>query len=48
MLKNPAEYEREASLAKFTEISCQLSPCFATRHLCWYLPDSSGGLMKND
>jgi hypothetical protein len=25
MLKKPAEYEREISLAKFTAISCQLS-----------------------
>jgi hypothetical protein len=33
MLKSPAEYERDISSAKFTAISLQVSPCFATRCL---------------
>jgi hypothetical protein len=41
MLKFPEEYDRDTSLAKLTDIS-HVSPCFATRCLCWYLPDSSG------
>jgi hypothetical protein len=33
MLKIPAEYDRGTSLAKFTDICRQVSPCFATRCL---------------
>jgi hypothetical protein len=33
MLKNPAKYERDVSLAKFVAISCHVSSCFATRCL---------------
>jgi hypothetical protein len=43
MLKMPAEYNRDTSLANLTDISRQVSPCFTTRYLCWYLPESSGG-----
>jgi len=48
MLKIPAEYDRDTSPAKLTDISRQVSPCFATRCLCWYLPESCGGWIRND
>jgi hypothetical protein len=38
MLKNPAEYDRDTSPAKLTDISRQISLCFATRCVCWYFP----------
>jgi hypothetical protein len=41
--KIPAKYDRDTSLAKLMDISRQVSPCFDTRCLCWYLPESSGG-----
>jgi hypothetical protein len=43
MLNNPAEYERDISSAKFTEISQKVSP-----DSCWHLPGSSGGRIRND
>jgi len=30
----------DTSSAKFTDISRQVSPCFATKCLCWYLPNA--------
>jgi hypothetical protein len=43
MLKIPAEYDRDTSLPKLTNISRQISPRFATRYLCCYFPESYGG-----
>jgi hypothetical protein len=45
MLKNPAEYDRDSSSAKFSAISRQVSPCFDTRCLWWSLPEISGRWM---
>jgi hypothetical protein len=42
MLKNPAEYERDISSAKFTAISPQVSPDLVLG-ACWYLLESCGG-----
>jgi hypothetical protein len=42
------EYDRYTSPVELTDISRHVSPCFATRCLCWYLSESSGALIRND
>jgi hypothetical protein len=39
MLKIPAEYDSDNSSAILIDISRKGSPSFATRCLCWYLPE---------
>jgi hypothetical protein len=48
MLKCPAEYERDTSTTKFTAISRQVSPSFATRCLCCFMSEKSGVCVVND
>jgi hypothetical protein len=43
ILKNPAEYERDASLAKFTAISCQVSPNLVLGVFAATRAENSGG-----
>jgi hypothetical protein len=48
MLNIPENYDKYTSPAKLMGISCQVSPCFTTRCVCWYLPKSSGARIRND
>jgi hypothetical protein len=38
----------KSSSAKFTDVSLQVYPCFATRCLCPHLPGTSVGFISND
>jgi hypothetical protein len=49
-VKNPCEvdYNGHISLEKLTDISRQISPCFAAKYVCWYLPEISGWRIVNN
>jgi hypothetical protein len=46
-IKAPAEYDRDNSLAKLTDISSQVSLCFASGCFCWIFQRSLG-INQND
>jgi hypothetical protein len=47
MLKIPAEYDKDTSPAKLTDIYRQVSPCFVTTCVCWHLP-ALPAFVRND
>jgi hypothetical protein len=48
LLNIPSEYDRNTSPENSTDISHHVFPCFATKCVCCYLPESSGGWIGND
>jgi len=48
MLKIATMYDINTPPEKLMDFSRQIFPCSATRAFCWYLPQSSGGWIRND
>jgi hypothetical protein len=47
MLMIPAEYDGYIA-GKINGHFSPSFPCFATKRICWYLPEGSGGRIWND